>query len=66
MADKSVVTVTRRRRGQLYREYRRRNLIHIYFQLQMKREPPKTDKNRQMLVTMGSTNRKSEVSFSKV
>ena len=30
----------------------------------MKREPPKTDKNRQMLVTMGSTNRKSKVSFS--
>ena len=65
MADKSVVT--RRRRGRLYREYGRHNLIHIYFQLQGdEREPPKTDKNRQMLVTMGSTNRKSEVSFSKV
>ena len=30
MVDESVVTVTRR--GRLYREYRRHNLIHIYFQ----------------------------------
>lgn len=60
MADKSVVTATRRQKGRLYEENGRHNLIHIYFQLQMKREPPKTDKNRQMLLTMGSTKRKSE------
>ena len=64
MADKLVVT--RRRRGR-YREYGRHNLIHIFSSCkEMKKEPPKTDKNRQMLVTMGSTSRKSEVSFSKV
>ena len=64
MADKWVVT--RRRRGRC-REYGRHNLIHICFQLQGdEKRTSKTDKNRQMLVTMGSTNRKSEVSFSKV
>ena len=58
MADETVVT--RRRRGR-YQEFRRHNLIHIYFQLPGdEREPPKTDKNRQMLVTMGSINREFE------
>ena len=64
MADKSVVT--RRQRGR-YREYGRHNQsIYISSCKEMKREPPKPDKNRQMLVTMGSTNRKPKVSFSKV